>query len=102
MPTTRIVGRRAILVTGARGLVGSHLCETFTAAGWEVRALDRPGTHKSSVPVAKSYSEAELGAPEAALLSAELAEGTSFVAHAAFPGAGFDDKALEMARNAKW
>lgn len=92
------VGRRAILVTGARGLIGSHLCETFTDAGWEVRGLDRPGAHRSPAPAAKTYSEAELGTPEAALRSAELAEGASFVAHAAFPGAGLDEKALEMAR----
>ena len=93
-----IVGRRAILVTGARGLVGSHLCEAFADAGWEVRALDRPGAHRSPVPPQAAYTEAELGSPEAALVTAELAKGTSIVAHAAFPGAGLDETALEMAR----
>jgi nucleoside-diphosphate-sugar epimerase len=78
--------------------VGSHLCDAFAGAGWEVRALDRPGTHRSPVPAQAAYSEAELGSPEAALVTAELAKGTSLVAHAAFPGAGLDDKALEMAR----
>ncbi|TMA18299.1 MAG: NAD-dependent epimerase/dehydratase family protein, partial [Deltaproteobacteria bacterium] len=42
-----VVGSRAILITGARGLVGSHLCDAFADGGWEVRALDRPGTHRS-------------------------------------------------------
>src|SRR5262249_59458930 len=38
---------RAALVTGAAGLIGSHLCEAFAQAGWEVRALDKPGSDLS-------------------------------------------------------
>ncbi|MFL5308900.1 MAG: NAD-dependent epimerase/dehydratase family protein, partial [Myxococcales bacterium] len=36
-----------MLVTGAAGLIGSHLCEAFARAGWEVRAVDRPGADLS-------------------------------------------------------
>ena len=36
-----------MLVTGAAGLIGSHLSEAFAAAGWEVRAVDRPGADLS-------------------------------------------------------
>src|SRR5207237_688058 len=92
-----VVGSRAILITGARGLVGSHLCDAFADGGWEVRALDRPGTHRSPVPPKATYTEAELGSPEAALVTAELAKGTSIVAHAAFAGAGLHDEAPVLA-----
>jgi nucleoside-diphosphate-sugar epimerase len=92
---------RAVLVTGAGGLIGSHLCEAFAQAGWEVRALDRPG---SDLAVASAAGAAcaftELASPDGALLAAELAKGAALVAHAAFPGADRGEEALSMARAA--
>ena len=82
----------AVLVTGSAGLIGSHLVEAFAAAGWEVRALDRPG---SGQPI-----EAELTRPEGALSAAAAATGTSLVAHAAFPGATRREEALTSVRAA--
>jgi len=32
--------KRTVVVTGAAGLLGRHLCDHFRARGWEVRALD--------------------------------------------------------------
>src|SRR5205814_7934776 len=72
---------RAVLVTGAAGLVGSHLCQAFAQAGWEVRALDRPGSGGGLL-------EAQLDRPEGALFAAGPARAVSLVAHAAFPGGG--------------
>ena len=93
--------RKAILVTGAAGLIGSHLCEAFASAGWEVRAVDRPGADLSE---ARSFgaapSEVQLGSAEGALFAAELAKSATLVAHAAFPGAGLEEEALASARAA--
>ncbi len=95
------VDRKAVLVTGAAGLIGSHLCEAFARAGWEVRAVDRPGADLSEARAAGAApSEAQLGSPEGALFAAELAKGTGLVAHAAFPGAGLKEEALASARAA--
>jgi len=77
-----------IVVTGANGLIGSHLCEAFAAAGWEVRAVDRPGTQCAAARAAGARVEqADLESPEGALFAAELARGAELVAHAAFAGA---------------
>jgi len=32
--------QRRVLVTGGAGFIGSHVCETYRAAGWSVTALD--------------------------------------------------------------
>ncbi|HEX9577304.1 MAG TPA: NAD(P)-dependent oxidoreductase [Myxococcales bacterium] len=92
---------RAVLVTGAAGLIGSHLCEAFAQAGWEVRALDRPG---SDLAVARAAGvqtvEVELAEAEGALAAAEAARGTQLVAHAAFPGADEREEALASVRGA--
>ncbi len=93
------VDRRAVLVTGAAGLIGSHLCEAFAGAGWEVRALDRPGTDLSGARAAGAVlSAAQLDSPEGALFAAGLAKGAALVAHAAFPGGALRDEALATAR----
>ncbi len=92
---------RAVLVTGAAGLVGSHLCEAFAQGGWEVRALDRPGSDCTAARAAgASVHAVELAQPEGALTAAELAEGTKLVAHAAFPGANDREAALAGVRGA--
>lgn len=41
---------RTVVITGASGLIGRHLCEHFHAAGWRVRALVRnPAAFESAV-----------------------------------------------------
>jgi nucleoside-diphosphate-sugar epimerase len=39
--TVQAGGGRVVAVTGASGMLGSHLCRAFAARGWEVRALVR-------------------------------------------------------------
>lgn len=90
-----------MLVTGAAGLIGSHVCEAFAQAGWEVRALDRPGSDCTAASRAgASTSEVMLAQPQGALAAAELADGAELVAHAAFPGGGEREEALRAARSA--
>src|SRR5258708_6528740 len=93
--------RRAVLVTGGAGLIGSHICEAFAQAGWEVRALDRPGSDLAAASAAGALALfAELSRPDGALVAAEQARGASLVAHAAFPGAEQPDEALASVRAA--
>lgn len=92
---------RALLVTGAAGLIGSHLCEAFAQAGWQVRALDKPGSDLGIASAAGAQTAlVELARPDGALAAAELAKGTSLVAHAAFPGAELREEALSSVRAA--
>jgi 2-alkyl-3-oxoalkanoate reductase len=92
---------RAALVTGAAGLIGSHLCEAFARGGWEVRALDKPGSDCAAAAAAGARVELiELAQPEGALAAAELAKGTQLVAHAAFPGADEREESLVTVRAA--
>ncbi len=95
------MGASAILVTGAAGLIGSHLCEAFAAAGWEVRALDRPGAEWPEVQAcAASCTELELARPDGALRAAEIARGVKLVAHCAFPREMDRQDALDSIRAA--
>ena len=92
---------RAVLVTGAAGLIGSHLCEAFAQEGWEVRALDRPGSDFTAARAAGALvGEAELSQPDGALAAAELAGKVRLIAHAAFPAANDVPVALASARAA--
>jgi nucleoside-diphosphate-sugar epimerase len=92
---------RVVLVTGAAGLIGSHVCEAFAQAGWQVRALDRPGSDLGPAVAAGAQAVyAELEGPDGALIAAEQARGAALVAHAAFPGAEQRDEALASARAA--
>ena len=93
--------RRSILITGAGGLIGSHLCEAFAAAGWEVRALDREGTDTTCARAAgAAVVQADLERPEGALVAAGLAQGVQLVAHATFPDGNEIPSALAAARAA--
>src|SRR5207253_9925311 len=88
-------------VTGANGLSGSHLVEAFAGAGWEVRALDRPGADMSAAKAAgATVASAELDRPDGAIFLADLAKGAALVAHAAFPGAELHDSAIASVRAA--
>lgn len=90
-----------VLVTGAAGLIGSHLCESFAQAGWEVLALDRPGSPLGAARnCGARIGEIELSHPDGALAAAELAKGAKLVAHAAFPGATRREEALTSVRAA--
>jgi nucleoside-diphosphate-sugar epimerase len=95
------VERKRILVTGAGGLIGSHLCEAFAAAGWEVGALDREGADCAEARASgATVVHADLERPEGALFAAGQARGAALVAHAAFPGAGEVEAALASLRAA--
>src|SRR2546422_8393976 len=92
---------RAVLVPGAAGLIGSHLCEAFAQAGWKVRALDKPGSDCTAARLAgATVSAAELAQPDGALAAAELASGARLIAHAAYPGPNELYEALASARAA--
>ncbi len=92
---------RTVLVTGAAGLIGSHLCEAFAHAGWAVRATDRPGSDcRVAEAAGAEVATAELAEPEGALVAARLAKGVKLVAHAAFAGANREDEALASVRAA--
>src|ERR1700730_6650932 len=95
------VERKRLLGTGAGGLIGSHLCEAFAAAGWEVRALDGEGTDCAEARAAgAAVVHADLERPEGALFAAGQARDATLVAHAAFPGAGEVEAALAGVRAA--
>ena len=90
-----------MLVTGAAGLIGSHLCEAFAQGGWQVRALDRPGSDCAAAQAAGAQvTLVELDHPDGALRAAELARGAQLVAHAAFPAKGDRGEALISVRAA--
>jgi nucleoside-diphosphate-sugar epimerase len=92
---------RVVLITGAAGLIGSHLCEAFAREGWEVRALDKPGSDCAAAAAAGAkIAYVELTRPEGALAAAELAQGAQLVAHAAFPLRNDRDEALDSVRAA--
>jgi nucleoside-diphosphate-sugar epimerase len=92
---------RAVLITGASGLTGSHLCEAFARDGWEVRALDQPGSDCTAAEAAGAkVSHVDLSRPEGALAAAELASGTQLVAHAAFPLRHDPEEAIDSVRAA--
>ena len=69
-----------VSVTGATGFIGWHVCEAFRDAGWDVRAIVRPGNQKP-LPEGIEISAAAL-IPTTAALADALAS-CDLVVHAA-------------------
>ena len=84
-------GGRAVVVTGASGMLGSHLCRAFAARGWEVRALVRdPGAFRDAVPGAR-VGRCDLPDP----IDESLLPGAAAVVHCAYATRATD---LDLAR----
>ncbi len=61
-----------VLVTGGAGFIGSHLCEAYLAAGWQVTALDDCSRGKpSNVPAGATLVKADIRSAEARQLVAD-------------------------------
>jgi UDP-glucose 4-epimerase len=60
-----------VLVTGGAGFIGSHIAETYLAAGWEVVVLDDLSRgHAGNIPKGATFVQADIGSPEARQLLA--------------------------------
>lgn len=88
------MGKR-VLVTGASGFIGSHLCTALTAAGHEVRAMTR---HSEDYAGAGTAVFGDVGDPDS--LDAALADvdAAYYLVHS-LDSADFEDKDAEAARN---
>ena len=51
---------KKILITGAAGFIGSHLCELFVKKGFKVRAFDRYNSHNNFGWLDKSKYKKEI------------------------------------------
>jgi len=73
--------RRSVSVTGATGFLGWALAEGFRDAGWQVRAVVRPGNRKP-VPAGVETVESPIGANASPRL-VHAFQGSSVVVHSA-------------------
>lgn len=63
---------RRVLVAGGAGFIGSHVVETYAAAGWSVTVLDNLSTGKpTNVPAGVPLLQLDVRAPEARRAIAE-------------------------------
>jgi nucleoside-diphosphate-sugar epimerase len=69
---------RSISVTGATGFLGWHLCDAFQTAGWQVRAIVRPGNRKP-LPAGVDQVPAALSPPSLR----QAIDGSDVVVHCA-------------------
>lgn len=81
---------RKVLVTGAAGFIGSHLCDLLLARGWSVRGLDSfndfydAGSKWRNLDQARHHSEFELIRGDLSELALdEVLDGVDAVAHLA-------------------
>ena len=69
-----------VLVTGGAGFIGSHVCEAYMSAGWEVTALDDLSNgSRENVPAGAAFVEMDIRSPELAELF--RAEGFDLINH---------------------
>ena len=53
------------MVTGGAGFIGSHVCDAYLAAGWEVTALDDLSSgRRENVPAEAEFVEMDIRSPE--------------------------------------
>ena len=72
------MAERTVLVTGASGFLGGHVCRRLAEGGWRVRGLVRPG--RAVAPGVEPVTAADLGNAAAA---ARAVEGADAVVHLA-------------------
>jgi nucleoside-diphosphate-sugar epimerase len=72
-----------VLVTGASGFIGSHVCTELRARGVDVRGLCRPGHDRRLLPCDVEWMECDLLAADASAL-ARAAEGVDVAVHGAW------------------
>lgn len=55
----------SVLVTGGAGFIGSHVCDAYLSAGWEVTALDDLSSgRRENVPSGAAFVELDIRSPE--------------------------------------
>jgi len=82
--TFRLSGRR-VLVTGARGFIGSHLCDRLSSEGAEVHAVSRYPV-KEGVRGARWWQSDLLDLETSRASSARRARTSYFISRACFGG----------------
>jgi len=80
MTTTTSSRDRAVVVTGASGMLGRHVCASFSRRGWEVRALVRSPAAFTDAPPGVTVGRCDL--PET--IDEALLEGASALVHCAY------------------
>ncbi len=86
---------RTVLVAGASGFIGSHLCDALTEAGHEVRAMTRhPDDYSGSgTPVGADVSD-----PDSLVEALRGVDAAYYLVHS-LDSADFEDKDAQAARN---
>jgi len=82
-----------VVVTGATGFIGGHLCARLTRDGWRVRAIVR--TSGASLRDAEAFEIPDLAAPTSAPRLAEALDGADALIHLAGRAHVLRDSAAE-------
>jgi nucleoside-diphosphate-sugar epimerase len=85
---------RSVSITGATGFLGWHFAEALRNAGWQVRAIVRPGNRKP-LPSGVDSVEASLAGSSSAAALAHAIESSSVVIHAAGTTRALDEAAFQ-------
>jgi uncharacterized protein YbjT (DUF2867 family) len=86
---------RTVLVAGASGFIGSHLCRALVEAGHEVRAMTRAADRYDGAGTPVQADVADLGSLREALRGADAAY---YLVHS-LDSADFEDKDAQAARH---
>ncbi|MFC5381422.1 NAD(P)H-binding protein [Aquipuribacter nitratireducens] len=95
MPDTPLDGPLTVLVAGASGFIGSHLCERLTEAGHTVRAMTR---HPDNYDGAGTPVEGDVADPASLRDALAGADAAYYLVHS-LGSDDFEEKDAEAARN---